>query len=153
MLYLQFLADGARYLLPTSCVIEVTPLVPLKKLPKAPACVSGLMNYRGRSLPVIDASQLLAGHPATSYLSSRIVVVKVALPGQAERDIGLLLEKATEVLKMEEERFTEAGIENPQTPYLGEVAMDSRGGMLQRIFPHRLLSETDARQLFSAAEN
>lgn len=152
MLYLQFAVDGLRYLLGTRHVIEVAPLVPLKPLPHAPAHVAGLMNYRGRSLPILDASRLLAGNEAAAHLSTRIVVLKLVMPEWGERDIGLLLEQATEIVKLDEAEFGDAGIENPETAYLGKVAMDAQG-MLQRITPDRLLSEGDAERLFSPSSD
>ena len=149
MLFLQFSVDNTRYVLATGAIIEVVPLVPLQKQPNAPAYIAGLMNYRGRSLPVIDVSQLFAGYDSVLRLSSRIVVVKLTLSDGAVRDIGLLLEKATEILKLEESEFTEPGLENPHTPYLGKVAMDGQG-MLQRLSPENMLSVMDAELLFRA---
>ncbi|HHH48638.1 MAG TPA: purine-binding chemotaxis protein CheW [Gammaproteobacteria bacterium] len=149
MLFLQFTVDSTRYVLATRAIIEVVPLAPLQKQPNAPAHIAGLMNYRGRSLPVIDISQLFAGYDSALRLSSRIVVVKLALPDGAQRTIGLLLEKATEILKLDESQFTEPGFENPHTPYLDKVTMDGQG-MLQRVSPENILSAMDAERLFPA---
>lgn len=129
--------------------MEVVPLVPLQKQPNAPAHIAGLMNYRGSSLPVVDLGQLFAGRDAVLRLSSRIVVVKVVLPDQEARNIGLLLEKSTEILKMDEGEFIEPGIENSQAPYLGKVIMDGQG-MLQLISPENILSTMDIELLFPA---
>jgi len=150
MLFLQFTVDNTRYMLATGAIIEVVPLAPLQKQPNTPAYIAGLMNYRRRSLPVIDLSQLFAGHDAALRLSSRIVVVKLAVPGQEVRNIGLLLEKATEILKLDETEFTESGLENPQAPYLGRVTMDGQG-MLQLISLENILSIMDIELLFPAS--
>ena len=147
MLLLQFIVDKTRYVLATGTIMEVVPLVPLQKQPNAPAYIAGLMNYRGSSLPVVDLCQLFTGRDAVLRLSSRIVVVKVALPDQETRNIGLLLEKATEILKMDEGEFADPGIENPQALYLGKVAMDGQG-MLQLISPENILSVIDINLLF-----
>ncbi len=147
MLFLQFTVDNTRYVLATGAIIEVVPLAPLQKQPNAPAYVAGLMNYRGRSLPVIDISQLFAGYDSALHLSSRIVVVKLGLPEGEAIAIGLLLEKATEILKLEASEFIEPGLENPQTPYLGKVTMDGQG-MLQLLTPENILSVLDRELLF-----
>ncbi len=151
MLFLQFVIDETRYLLAAGNIIEVAPLVPLQKQPNAPAYIAGLMNYRGSSLPVIDIAQLFAGHDAALRLSSRIVVVKLSLPDRKIRCIGLLLEKATEVLSLEEAEFTSPGLENPQAPYLDKVIMD-RQGMLQLVSPQNILSAMDVELLFPATD-
>jgi len=149
MLFLQFTVDNTRYVLATGAIIEVVPLAPLQKQPNAAAHIAGLMNYRGRSLPVIDISQLFAGRDSALRLSSRIVVVKLALSDGEVRNIGLLLEKATEILKLAEADFTEPGLENPQASYLGKVTMDEQG-MLQLISPENILSLMDTEFLFPA---
>ncbi len=151
MLFLQFIINKTRYVLAAGNVIEVAPLVPLQKQPNAPAYIAGLMNYRGGSLPVIDVAQLFAGHDAALRLSSRIVVVKLPVPEQKVRCIGLLLEKATEILTLEEAEFTASGLENPQAPYLGKVIMD-RQGMLQLVSPQNILSTMDVELLFPATD-
>lgn len=151
MLFLQFSVDNTRYVLATETIIEVVPLAPLQKQPNAPPYIAGLMNYRGRSLPVIDVCQLFAGYDTALRLSSRIVVVRLILPDGKARNIGLLLEKATEMLKLDEAEFSDPGLENPQTPYLGKVTMDGQG-MLQLISPENILSAMDAELLFSAVD-
>lgn len=152
MLYLQFIVNNERYVMATAAVTEVAPLIPLRKLPDVPAYIAGLMNYRGKPLPVIDASQLLAGCDTALRLSSRIVIVTTNLSNGGSREIGLLLEKATETLEISDEAFVEPGIENPQTPYLGEIALDGEG-MLQQISPENILSMMDIESLFSETEN
>jgi chemotaxis-related protein WspB len=49
MLLLLFEIGNGRYALETSQIIEIVPLVNLKKIPTTPAYVAGLMNYRGDS--------------------------------------------------------------------------------------------------------
>ncbi len=151
MLFLQFIIDKTRYVLAAGNIIEVVPLVLLQIQPNAPAYIAGLMNYRGKSLPVIDMGRLFAGHDTALRLSSRIVVVKLSVPSQKVRHIGLLLEKATEILTLEETEFAESGLENPQTPYLGKIIMD-RQGMLQLISPQNILSAMDLELLFPASD-
>jgi len=48
MLFLLFQLGQDRYALEASRVIEVLPLVSLKRIPQAPRGVAGLFNYRGR---------------------------------------------------------------------------------------------------------
>ncbi len=151
MLFLQFIINNTRYVLAAGNIIEVVPLIPLQKQPNAPRYIAGLMNYRGKSLPVIDMGQLFAGHDAALRLSSRIVVVKLRVPGQKMRHVGLLLEKASEILALEETEFAESGLENPQAPYLGKVIMD-RQGMRQLISPQNILSKMDLEILFPVTD-
>lgn len=152
MLYLLFSADSTRYVLATSVISEIAPLVPLRKLPEAPVYIAGLMNYRGKSLPIIDASQLLAGYDTAQRLSARIVVVQISTPEGGFREVGLLLERAIETLSIDDDSFVESGIENPKTPYFGKVCLDDEG-MLQQITVENILSKMDVELLYSKRDD
>lgn len=50
---------GARYGIETAYVLEVIPFRKLTAVPCTPPCVLGVVNYRGRILPVLDLHRLL----------------------------------------------------------------------------------------------
>jgi len=47
MLFLQFQLGKDRYALDASVVVEVLPLLGIKRIPHAPDAVVGAFNYRG----------------------------------------------------------------------------------------------------------
>src|SRR5690242_10884428 len=96
MLALLFSIADDRYGLPVAAVVEVTPLLRLKKMPGAPGYVAGLCNYRGQAIPVLDISALARGVPGRQVLSTRMVVVDYPLEQGGTRLLGLLAERATE---------------------------------------------------------
>lgn len=55
-----FSLAGERYGIETARVLEVIPLRDLTSVPSAPAVILGVVNYRGRILPVLDGRRLLA---------------------------------------------------------------------------------------------
>jgi chemotaxis-related protein WspB len=61
MLFLLFQLGKERYALQASRVVEVVPLLELKQLPQAPKGVAGIINYRGRPVPVVDLCALTLG--------------------------------------------------------------------------------------------
>src|SRR5438105_11295634 len=75
MLLLTFKIGSDRYALPASQMIEVVPLVSLKKIPQAPPGVAGIFNYHGQPVPVIDLSELTIGIPAQARVSTRIILI------------------------------------------------------------------------------
>ena len=87
MLFLLFQLGRDRYALEASRVVEVVPLLELKRLPKAPPGVAGIFNYRGRPVPAIDLSEMTLGQPASERHSAKgLLVVRCAdagWPGQA----------------------------------------------------------------------
>ena len=75
MLMLLFHLENERYALESTQIIEVVPLIELKKQPHAPNYVSGVFNYRGQIVPVIDLCQLIQGKSCHTHLSTRIILV------------------------------------------------------------------------------
>src|ERR1035437_3945760 len=75
MLFLLFQLGKERYALQASRVVEVVPLLELKQLPQAPKGVAGIINYRGRPVPVVDLCALTLGQPAAERFSTRIFIV------------------------------------------------------------------------------
>ena len=70
---LVFALGAEQYALPANQVHEVRPLALLTKLPGTPAFFAGLINVRGRIVPVIDLRPLL-GLPTDSPSTSVVLV-------------------------------------------------------------------------------
>jgi chemotaxis-related protein WspB len=148
MLFLLFALGNDRYALEASRVVEVVPLLDLKRLPQAPKGVAGIFNYRGQPVPAVDLSDLTLGQPAKEKLSTRILIVKCHDAQGTERLLGLIAEQATEMLRKEPRDFVDAGIQVGSAPYLGPVLMDPKG-VIQWVDERRLLSDPVRQILFS----
>lgn len=147
MLYLLFQIGRDRYALDAVQVANVLPLARCKKVPGAPAWVSGLFTYGNQSVPVLDISQLATGQQAAALLSTRLVLVHYTPRGQAPQLLGLVMEKATETLRCAPEAFVASGLDHGTAPYMGPV-MHHASGMIQRIDIGDLLDDTVQRLLF-----
>ena len=146
-LYIQFYIDDNRFALPANDVIAVAPLVSLHQVPQAPEYVAGILNYHGMSVPVVDMTALLAEQKTKQRLSTRIVLIKIEAQEQQQRVIGLLAEKVTEVMRIDEGKFRDSGVKNSNAKYLGDVLTDERG-ILQRLKVSELLPEAAQDMLF-----
>ncbi|HXD01353.1 MAG TPA: chemotaxis protein CheW, partial [Verrucomicrobiae bacterium] len=127
MLFLLFQLGKDRYALQASRVLEVLPLVELRKIPDAPKGVAGIFNYRGRPVPAVDLSELTLGQPSDPRLSTRIVVINYPDEQGVLHPLGLIAEHATELIERDERQFLEPGHKLGGAPYLGPVLMDKRG--------------------------
>ena len=150
MLFLLFQLGDERYALEAGHVVEVLPLLELKRLPHSPSGLAGLFNYRGRPVPAIDLCALILGHPATESLSTRIILVNYADERGANHLLGLIAEKATGMLRRDPKDFVDPGVRLGQAPYLGPVLMDSQGS-IQWLNEQGLLA-APVRQLLFASE-
>jgi chemotaxis-related protein WspB len=149
VLLLLFRLENDRYALDASQVVEVLPLLSVKKIPQASPGVAGVMNYRGQPVPVIDLCELALGKPANLRLSTRIILVKYPTGEEGgDHVLGLIAEQATETLKRELDNFVSSGVDIDEAPYLGPVITDSRG-LIQLIEVPKLLPTRVRDQLFS----
>jgi purine-binding chemotaxis protein CheW len=73
-------------------IIRVTEITPV---PRAPSFINGVINLRGRIIPVVDLKKKLGLGMVTIARASRIVVVKIK-----DRLVGLLVDGASQVLKV-----------------------------------------------------
>jgi purine-binding chemotaxis protein CheW len=86
---------GREYGLPIRDVAEVLRMVAVTPMPEAPAWLCGVINLRGRIIPVIDLRRRLGLPPNPPGLNTPIIVVEVA-----DRAFGLVADAAIEVLTL-----------------------------------------------------
>src|SRR3954463_10258244 len=140
MLFLLFQVGKDRYALEAARVVEVVPLLELKKIPQAPNGFAGIFNYRGRPVPAIDLCQMTTGQPAAERLSTRIIIVNCPDGRGGQRLLGLIAERATEMLRKDPKEFVDPGFRVSGAPFLGPVLLDSKGA-IQWLLEQHLLSE------------
>jgi chemotaxis-related protein WspB len=145
MLFLKFRIGSQSYALDTARIAEVLPLLEITRVPQAPVGVAGLINYRGRSVPVVDLSELMLGEPARPYISTRLILVHYG-----EHLLGLIAEHATETMRREPESFADSGLASDAAPYLGPVTQDG-GRWIQWIEVQKLLPAAVSSVLFRRA--
>lgn len=144
MLLLSFNIGEERYVIETTSVIEIVPLVVLKKIPGSEKMVAGMLNYHGQAIPVIDINALCDGDDIKRTLTSRIILVNY----NNTRVIGLLAEKVTETIQLDESEFKEIGIKLSNYDFLGKIA-EHDDHLLQLIDIDNLLSDNLRELLFS----
>src|SRR4051812_49435313 len=129
MLFLLFQLGNDRYALEASRVVEVVPLLELKRIPQAPKGFAGVFNYRGRPVPAIDLCQLSLGEPAAERLSTRIIVTNCSDARGRGQLLGLIAKHATETLRREASDFVDPGFKFGSAPYLGPILLDPKGAI------------------------
>ena len=104
-LYMRFYVDDNRFVFPAQDIIAIVPLVALHEVPQAPEYVAGILSYHGESVPVIDIRALMIGVRSDNRLSTRIAIVRFAVSKGKQGLIGLLAERLTEVMRIDESLF------------------------------------------------
>jgi purine-binding chemotaxis protein CheW len=90
-----FYLDREEYGLPVRLVQEIIRVTEITQVPRAPEFIKGVINLRGRIIPVVDLRRKLKLGAVEVGRQTRIVVVKVD-----ERLIGLLVDGASQVLRV-----------------------------------------------------
>ncbi len=109
MMLLLFNIENDFYGIDFKFVSEIIPLVNCEKLPGAPDFVTGVINIRGRIIPIIDLSKLLCDKPSRKMLSTRIIIIDNQSSGKFS-SIGLIAEKVTEAITCDSNDFQETDI-------------------------------------------
>lgn len=79
--YLTFLLKGQTFGVPIETVREINRVTDIAPVPKTHPCVAGVMNLRGKVIPVIDLRTML-GMPAAAHTKETCVVVIESREGQ-----------------------------------------------------------------------
>ncbi len=86
------------YALLLDSVVQIVPMVALTALPGMPQALAGIMNFRGRSIPVIDLRCYLGLPPIAPGLYTPIVIVRA--PGSSGQMVGLMVDEVRDVVEV-----------------------------------------------------
>lgn len=88
--------DREVFAVPVAAVLEILDLRPMFRLPEAPAYLAGLIDVRGRAVPVIDLRVKLGLPAVEASEASRILVLEVPV-GERRLVLGLVADRVFEV--------------------------------------------------------
>lgn len=132
---------GENFGIDISRVFEIIRLQPRTAVPQAPAYVDGVINLRGRIVPVVDLATRFGIPRSKPSNASRIVVA-----GSDSRRVGLIVDGVSEVLMVGEDR-----IEDAPAAILDRSAHSFIAGIAQVADQLVMLLELDV--LFGEAES
>ncbi|MBK1883910.1 chemotaxis protein CheW [Luteolibacter pohnpeiensis] len=147
MLFVLFSAGHDRYAISSRQIEEVIPFARLKSMPHSHPAFAGLLNFRGKPVPVLDFNVLLDLSPVEPCFVSRIMLCKVTLESGVSRLLGLLAEKVTETRNLAEIRFIDPGSLPANADYIGRVYEAADGSYIQWIHPDRVLPDAVLQEL------
>lgn len=98
--FLIFSLDGNTYGLPIRFVTEIIGIQPATRVPETPDYVKGIINLRGRIIPLIDV-RLKFGREEIPY-NERTCVIVIDVNAVA---VGLIVDKVNDVLTIEDEQI------------------------------------------------
>ena len=135
-----FVVADEEFAIPILTVQEINRMMEITRVPESPDCVDGVINLRGRIIPVIDLRKRFGLGASERSNDSRIVVVEVN-----EGVIGFTVDRVNEVLRVS------ADIVDPPPPM---VCNHDGADYVQGVgkLDDRLLLMLDVNRLFNADE-
>ena len=139
MLLVLFQLQDDAYAIDSAKVIEVIPFLMTQKIPMTPKFITGMVNYRGNPVPVIDLGLLLNEKPCRQQLSTRIILISVSVGQKFKKIIGLLAENVTETIKTPKEWYPTKPTTDQGPSFLDSTI--TRHPMLRWFDPEQILPE------------
>ncbi|MGB9591449.1 MAG: chemotaxis protein CheW [Candidatus Kryptoniota bacterium] len=120
-------------------VQEIIRSVSITRVPKSPDYVAGVINLRGKIVPVIDLRKRFALLPKEADKDTRIIVVELD-----DKVVGFLVDKVKEVIRVDNE------IIDPPPDLTTDISTHYITGVAK--LPDRLLILLDLDRILNASE-
>lgn len=129
-------------------VREIVRVPEITSVPSAPELVEGVINLRGKIIPVMDLRKRFGSAPAQPDKKNRILVVELE-----NKLVGLIVSSASEVLKIPPSEIESPGsvFAEGESNYVTGVGK-LKGRLIILLDIARLLRQTDYRKLEEAVE-
>lgn len=105
--YLTFILGDGAYGIPILKVREIIRLLDITPIPRMPDYVRGVINLRGKIVPVIDL-RMKFGLPNTSTTNRTCIIVTHVTIGAATKLMGLIVDALEEVYQINAEDLAPA---------------------------------------------
>ncbi len=139
---LVFEVEGQRLGLRATHVTEVLRAVTPLPLPKAPAVVMGMINLRGRVIPVLNMRMLLNLSPVAVRHTDHLVVIE-----DDELNYAIHVDRATDLSPLQLDASADG--DDASDPTKVVLVANTADGFVQMIDPACLLSDQDRAALMS----
>ena len=122
-------AGEYTYAIHTKYVTEVIPQVKITKIPQVPDYILGHINFGGKPIPVADLSLLINAQTSRPCMHTRIVLLQPT--GVKTPLFGLLAEKVTEAIEINETAFAESGVHPISLSFFGGISNEKEMAIQQ----------------------
>jgi len=149
----SFVVGAEEYAIPILAVQEINRMMDITRVPQSPAFVEGVINLRGKVIPVVDLRKRFGMPVNDNTGDERIIVVEVQ--GETEaRVIGFTVDKVNRVLRISSDIVEPApsmasGADSEYVQGVGKLD----AGLLILLSLDKLFSQQELELAASAAAN
>lgn len=120
-----FLLDGQQFALHLSSVEGVVRIVEITPLPKAPDIVSGIINYKGTVIPVMNVRKRFNFKERELELSDQLIIARTT-----QRTVALHVDNVSGVFERTEDHIVDARDVLPKIQYIEGIIKVDEGIIL-----------------------
>jgi len=99
--FITFAVDREMYAIEIRYVTEIVGIQPINRLPETPAHIKGIINLRGKIIPVVDMRLKFKKEPAAYNDRTCIIVIDIQ-----QISAGLIVDEVAEVIAIEDESIS-----------------------------------------------
>jgi purine-binding chemotaxis protein CheW len=137
--HLTFFIDNQLFAIQSSHVVEIIRMQPITFMPKLPPFVKGVINLRGKIVPLIDLRLKLGKEPAEYDEHTSIVVVDTG-----DVSVGFIVDRVNDVTDIAKDQISESPklAKSAENNYVTGIAtLENEVAMI--LDPVCILTETD----------
>lgn len=97
--YLTFILGQEEYGIGIKKIREIIGLIPITAIPEMPRYIKGVINLRGKVIPVVDL-RLRFGMPEIDYTERTCIVVVEMISEDVHATIGIVVDAVSEVMNI-----------------------------------------------------
>ena len=135
-----FYIGSDEYAININNVREIVAMTEIRKVPKAPRFVEGVINLRGHIVPIIDLRKRFEIPPAVDMPQSKILIVEFH-----KHLLGMIVDSVSEVFRLNQDQIE-------KTPPLFTASIDSQYIQGVGKIEERLIILLDVERLLSFEE-
>lgn len=101
--YVSFNLDSEKYAVDIMYIEEIIRMVEITQVPRAPEFVEGIINIRGKVIPVVDLKKKLNLGSISQDQNTRIIITNIK-----NRKIGFIVDSVNEVIRIDDSLIDDA---------------------------------------------
>ncbi|HSO18552.1 MAG TPA: chemotaxis protein CheW, partial [Desulfosarcina sp.] len=148
--YLTFKLAQEDYGISLLKVREIIGMMPITSVPRTPEFIKGVINLRGKVIPVTDL-RLRFGMPEIDYTERTCIIVVEIQGNGAKVEMGIVVDAVTEVLPVREEEIEPAPAFGASVDTRFILGMANMGGGVKILLDiDRVLTQEEVEELTEA---
>ncbi len=134
---LVFEVHGQQFGLRSEDVLEVLRAATLTPMPNVPRAIEGLLNLRGRAVPVLNTRAMFGFPEQAMRHSDHLVLLR-----SGDQPVALRVDRALDLIALEVE-MPEASEPKGSASYFVDLVVNTADGMVHVLDSTQLLSENE----------